>query len=32
MFFFPLAAQASTFSAIVEEGVMGKMLATSVNA
>ena len=30
--FLPLAAHASTFSAMVEEGVMGKMLATSVKA
>lgn len=32
MFFFPFAAHVSTFSAIVEEGVIGKIAATSVKA
>ena len=32
MLVLPLADHSSTFSAITEEGVMGKMAATSVNA
>ena len=31
-FFFPLADQSSTYSAMGEEGVMGKIPATSVKA